>query len=187
MAFYTELNDLQVTDLVTLKEVKDHLKIEQDFIEDDALLMSYMGAAFSYIVSYIGRDVLDQKYTVKGKSFEDVFAFKRQTIKSVDSVEYVDEDNEQQALSNDLYSVESIDKFESKILFSLSDLPKVQANKSDAVTLTVTCGFKKIPKIIKQSLFLLVGDYYEFRSDRSKIKNTTVMNMLAPHRYYSNE
>ncbi|AUC13825.1 hypothetical protein BTO06_01070 [Tenacibaculum sp. SZ-18] len=187
MAFYTELNDLQVTDLVTLKEVKDHLKIELDYIEDDALIMSYMEAAFSYIISYLGRDVLDQTYTVKGKSFEDVFAFKRQTIKSVDNVEYVNEGNEQQTLSTDLYYLESIDKFESKILFLLSDLPKVKVNKSDAVTLTVTCGFKKIPKAIKQSLFLLVGEYYEFRSDRSKVKNTAVMHMLAPHRYYSNE
>jgi uncharacterized phiE125 gp8 family phage protein len=187
MAYYTEVNDLVITDLVTLAVVKDHLKIEQDFVEDDTLINGYMEAALSYVISYLGRDVLNQDYTVKGKSFDDVFAFKRQTIKSVGSVTYIDENDVGQTLSSELYSLESIDKFESKIVYSLSDLPKVKANTSDAVTLTVTCGFKKLPKAIKQAVLLLVGEYYEFRSDRAKVKNTAVMNLLAPHRYYPNE
>lgn len=187
MAFFTTADGFTPNEIVSLETAKQHLKIEAEFIEEDSLIQGYIDAAIAYIATYLGRDVQNQQYVVKGKSFEDVLSFQNQLKITVDSIVYKDESGAEQTLATENYTLTSIDKFENKLEYITEELPKVQANKFDAVALTVTCGFKKLPKAIKQAVLLLVSDFYEFRSDRPKTPNTTVNNLIAQYRYYANE
>ncbi|MCG7502388.1 head-tail connector protein [Tenacibaculum sp. Mcav3-52] len=185
MAYFVEVENQQIPEIVSLAVVKEHLKIEPEFTQEDVLIQSYIGAAISYAEGYTGRIIQNVQYEVYGVSFEDVLNFKQQTKISVDSIQYYDENNVLQTLSATSYQLKKIDKFESIVDYVVDELPIVKEQRSDAVKLVVTCGFKKLPKAIKQAVLLLVSDFYEFRSDRPKTYSTSVQNLLGPYKYYA--
>lgn len=183
MAHYIQQEILELAPLVSLEKLKEHLKIEPEFEYEDNLVMAYQEAAVSYIESYVGYAVQKQEYLVKGESFQDVLSFSLGKITAVNQVQYLDENGDTQTLSEDSYTLKSVDKFENQIKYTVKELPKVQENKPEAVQLTVTLAGKKTPKAIIQAIKLLVGDFYEFRSNRpQKTVVDTVGKLLSTHR-----
>ncbi|WP_435263017.1 head-tail connector protein [Tenacibaculum sp. nBUS_03] len=183
MSMYIEIKEFEPSEIVSLSEVKSHLKIEPDFTEEDVLVQGYIDAAINHISGYLSRSVQDEQFEVLGSSFIDVLGFKFQTKKSIEGIWYLD-NGEYKKLEEDLYALKNVDKFETIIEY-LGDLPKLTNNSSKAVKLRVTCGFTKLPKSIKQAVLLLVSDFYEYRADRAKkLSNSTVTNLISSYRYY---
>lgn len=182
MAFYQQQEIPNLAPIVTLERAKEHLKIEPDFDLEDGLIEGYVDASVSYVESYLGYAVQKQQYIVKGESFVDVLTFKQQKVFQVDEIKYKDENGGLQTLSDENYNLKTVDKFENAVIYTATELPKVQENKLDAVQMTVTLGLSKIPKAIIQAVLLLVGEFYEFRSNRPVKSVDAVTNLLSSYR-----
>ena len=186
MAFVIELEHTS-PEIISLAKAKKQLQIETDFIEDDDLILDYIEAAISQAENIINSEISEKKYEIQGKSFEDVLGFNRQKITSVDSVVIVDENGDNQTVNADNYSLETVDKYENKIVFKEDyQLPEVQKYNRNAVNLKVTVGYKagKVPKAIQKALLLMITHSYEYRSDTVKEKCTAAEIALQPYRRY---
>lgn len=180
MAYYVEVEDFVVPKIVELSIAKNHLKIEDDFTEEDVLVQGYVDAAVDWLSSYLGYAVAKQQYLVSAASFNEVLVSSLQKVISIDSVQYKDVNGDLQTFDKDQCKIDVVDKFETKLSFLTDEFPEVQANKQDAVQLTLTVGLKKVKKQINQAILLLVGDFYEFRSNRpSKTSEDTVKNLVS--------
>ena len=173
--------------IVTLAKAKKQCRIESDYVEEDDLIQDYIDAAIVIAESKIFCAIKERKYRVTGKSFQDVLAFSKQKIKAIDAFTYKDESGDVQALSEEAYALDEVDKYEAVICYAnAQELPKVQPFTQDAVTVDVTVGYKNttIPKDIKQAVLLLVSEMFEKRMNFVQEKSTVVDNLLQKHIYY---
>ncbi|CAL2095851.1 conserved protein of unknown function [Tenacibaculum sp. 190524A02b] len=166
--------------LISLNQAKKHLKIEEDFSIDDDLILLYLDSCVSYLESFLGYKVLKNNCTIYSSSFLEVEEFSRELVGSILSIRYLSESGEEEIMSNEMYRLVKVDKFENKIEF-LNDLPKV-ASSHKAVVVECTVGLEKVPKVFKQAILLMMGDFYEFRSNRMVKSNDAVSNLLSTHR-----
>lgn len=180
MATYIDLNFI-APEIVTLQEFKAQIK-EVDPDEDnfeDALFQMYIDAAVEECEGYINRAISTKKFKISGKSFEDVIVQSLHTIISIDALEYKDAAGDLQTLATDAYYLDRIDKVENRLVYSEDvTLPSVQAFTPDAVQLSVTVGFDKISKKIKQAILLKATAMDQLRSDYVKNKTTASERLL---------
>jgi len=186
MAFVTELTYTS-PEIISLARAKKQLQLESDFTEDDALISDYIDAAISQAENYINTEISEKKFDVKGTSINDVLAFNQQKITSVDLFTYKDLNGTNQTIAATDYSLQSVDKYENKIVFNDDFVyPEIKAFDPAAVNLQVTVGFSvgKVPKAIQKALLLMVTDSYEFRNDTVKEKSTASENALHPYKRF---
>ncbi len=181
MAVYN-LKPFDIQSVFPLKRIKQHLKIEEDFTLEDDLLNVYTAAAVDYVEEYLSYLVFPRRCEVTGMSFDDVKGFKNQLITKINSVKYLNENGSVQILQKDKYRLVEIDKFENKIEFIESKLPQVKGDSYDAVMMDLDLGYKEVPKSIIQAVYLLIADFYEYRTNRPKVGNDAVKNLLSTYR-----
>jgi len=186
MAFIVETT-ISSPEVISLAKMRKQLELEADFTEDDDLISDFIDAAINQAENYINSEITEKKFTVTGKSFDDVLAFKKQKIQVVDSITYKDEAGNVQTVIDTNYSLQTVDKFENSIVFNENfELPKVKEYDPAAVALNVTVGYAsgKVPKAIKQAVILLVAFMYEHRVDSVKEKSTAAETLLQAYRRY---
>lgn len=186
MAFIEELDYASPT-VLPLELVKKQLQLEADFIEDDALISIYVDAAITEAENYIHSEISEKKFRIDGKSFNDALSFDKQKINTIDSIKYLDAAGVLQTVDPANYTLESVNKHETKIAFVEGfEFPEVQEFKPNAVQVSVTVGYKegKVPKAIVKALLLMVTNSYEFRTDTVKEKCNVSENALHKYRRY---
>lgn len=183
MASYTELSHAPA-EIVTLEEFKAQMK-EVDPEEEhpeDVLFQQYIDAAVEECEGYIGRAIIERKYKISGKSFEDVVVQSLHTIQSIDAIEYKPEgytSGDLTTLSTDSYSLQRVDKVENILEYMEGvTLPNVKLYTPDAVQLSITVGMDKVYKKIKQAVLLKAGAMDKFREDYIKNKPTASEKLL---------
>lgn len=183
MAFYTELSHTP-SEIVTLQEFKAQLK-EVDPTEvhpEDALWQQYIDAAVEECESYINRAIIERKYKISGKSFQEVIVQSLHTIISIDKIEYKPENytsGDLTELSTESYYLDRVDKVENKLAYIENvELPKVKEYTPDAVQLYVTVGLEKVYKKIKQAVLLKATAMDQLRNDYVKNKTTASEKLL---------
>lgn len=188
MAFVVQETHSSPT-IITLLQAKKQLQFDApaDSHEDDDLINEIIDEAISVAENIINSEIKEKVFTIKGKSFEDVFAFKKQIITNVEAFTYKDTDGNVQTVPAENYSLQTVDKFENKIEFTENyELPEVKQYDPAAVTLTVKVGYAdgKTPKGLIKGLKLLITHFYEHRSDSVKEKTTAAELILQPYRRY---
>ena len=138
MAFYIELYHTP-DEIVTLQEFKAQLK-EVDPTEDhpeDGLFQQYIDAAVEECESYINRAIVEKKYKISGKSFEEAITSSLHTIIAIDQIAYKPADYTSGVLTvldAENYTLSKVDSVENKIEFlENTTLPEVKEFTPDAV------------------------------------------------------
>lgn len=186
MAFVIDLEHT-APEVISLAKARKQLQLESDFIEDDSLITDYIDAAIVQAENYINSEINEKKFEIRGKSFDDVFRFKKQKITSVQSIIYKNEVGEDQTIAETNYSLQNVDKYENAIVFNDDFvLPMVKPFDSSAVILKVTVGYSsgKVPKIIQKALLVMITESYENRTDTVKEKSTASENALHPYKRF---
>lgn len=183
MASYTELTHTPA-EIVRLQEFKAQLK-EVDPTEahpEDALFQQYLDAAVEECEGYINRAVIERKYKISGKSFQEVIVQSLHTIQSIDKIEYKPEgyvSGDLTTLSEESYFLDRVDKVENKLVYAENvTLPAIKAFTPDAVQLYITIGLDKEYKKIKQAVLLKAAAMDELRGDYVKNKTTASERLL---------
>lgn len=82
---------------VTIEEAKNHLRVDQDLIEDDGLIRMLISAARRFAEDYTGRSFLNQKWCFVADRFPGApgvsseILLRRGPVQSIESIQYLSE------------------------------------------------------------------------------------------------
>ncbi len=153
---------------VSLSDVKDHLRIEQDEVDYDNDLKELIYAAGSYVAEETHSTLITTQFTAKWDCFSsEVMKIPGWPIISIDSIQYVDDDGVTQTLSPSLYRTELV-QCPATIRPAISeDWPSTEADAIDAVTVTFTAGYgaaaSDVPYMFRAMIKLLVAHWFKHR------------------------
>ena len=140
---------------IPLSLLKSHLRV--DFADDDAILSLYLDGATAFMEGATRRLLSQQTRTIRLLNFEDVM-LPFPPIVSVGSVTYKDEHGATQTLSASKWVLDTTEAM--TYLRFLDDLPSLDEDVYDRVTVTFTCGWSTIPQdVVVAVLQLAAGSY----------------------------
>ncbi len=174
----------QPIEIISLAQVKDHLKIDFDY--DDLLIDGMIDAAIAAAENFMGIMLHHREITLKMSEFLPAI--------DVNYGPYLDgtlvvEYKTTMDVVLPFTGYEMADAFgeKSKLIHVGSDGFPLTKTAFDAVIVKYTAGYKKeeIPRPIIQAILLQIGDFYEFRTDRKDISNTRAMALLRPYKIFN--
>lgn len=174
--------------LISVDEVKEHLKIEVD--DEDALLDECLAAAIGSIDGpngWLGRSLTRQTIVQRFDRFPcEAAKLSYPPIESIDVIEYADSNGAWHTVDANLYE---LDDGWLRLAFGASW--PICSDRAGAVRVTYTAGYTRLPKPIRAATLLMVGDLYRFRETAvigtiaAEIPmSATVTNLLAPYRVF---
>lgn len=167
---------------ITLAEMKVHLKVDADMVDDDALITSLIPSARDVVETGTGSNVARQQVMVD-TTFQEVLdwfpcgnyiALSRVPLVSVSSITYVDTAGSTQTLSTDYYSV---DLKRGRIYLTYSSVwPSIRAI-ANSVTVTYLAGMAASFTAATSDVLTIKGRTFT-TGDRVRIMNSG--GMLPP-------
>lgn len=165
---------------IALEEAKDFLRVLDN--DSDALISSLIVAVREHIENVTNRQLEIATYELFDEDF--IFKLPKNPIKSIDSIEYMDEDGTYVAMSDDNYYL-----YENLGIghIAYEDLPLVLEHKK-AVKITFTAGYSKVPEAIKQYMKVKISTLFENREQYvvgasiSNFGDSFIENLLLPYR-----
>lgn len=176
---------------VTLQQAKDHLNIDDDFIDDDSIIELIIQTAREAVENKTGRKLITTTMGHQRDCFNSVMELPH-TVQSVTEITYVDNDGATQILANTEYEVD-VNRTPGRVMLAYDKTYPSTRNKSNAVTIKYVTGFgsnaQDVPSALQHAMLLLIGHYYENREATAPINiNTIPMSvefLLNPYRIYS--
>lgn len=180
---------IPVVDLAVLKE---HVRIDADLTDQDAVLSAYHDAAVSWIEEYTGRSLLTQTWQLSLCDFPERFELPRAApLVSVTHVKYYNTANTLTTLSSSVYTSPAFAEPAVLGLAYAQVWPSVY-ERDDAVQIEYVTGATSatdVPAPLRQAVQLLVGHWYANRE--SVIVGTSAMetpmaveSLCAPYRLF---
>jgi len=182
---------------ITLKEAKNHLRVELDWTEDDDYIESLIATATEKAEERLHRRLITQTwyYYLEGWPHGDTIVLPFGKLQSVTSVLYKDEDGDETEWSSDEYIVDiKTDPGEIVVAYGES-YPSAGLYPSNPITIEFVCGYgltgATVPPMIRHAMKLIISDLYENRETEyfsittSKLK--TIENLLGPKVLYGVE
>ena len=148
----------EITEPLTLTEVKSYLHLNPDNAED-LFLETLIGAAREFCENRTGRTLTIQDREYYPTEFALIMALPNPPIISVESIEYTDKDGVTQTMSKANYIVDSVDGE-----IALFDIPKFEPQIVNPIKISYKAGYTTLPKMIKEAMYLLIGHWYTNRT-----------------------
>lgn len=164
------------TEPLTLLQAKNHLRLEDDVNDDDALVSALIVAAREYAEVYTARALITQQWQLVmddfprarlyGERVPREFRLPKPALQSVESITYLASDGTSATLAEDQYIVDTA-SISGRIALAQGACWPCVLCQANAVTVSFTCGYgdnaSDVPKGIIQAMLLLVGHWYENR------------------------
>lgn len=170
--------------MLDLATIKAHLRIDTN--QDDAVLLMYMSAAYSFVAGKISGPV----ETASGRvayfdNLGDMDICPR--LQSVESITYHDDDGAEQTLGTDIYQVVTSAIVGRVVLAYGQEWPGHQVFP-ESVVVTYTAGFETIPTALDQAVLMYIGHLYNNAEATAPIDLSTVPmavdSLIAPYVNY---
>ena len=148
---------------ITIEEAKGHLKVALDFVDDDALIESYIESATMWAEKFCNRVFCEQTWAMKLPGFPSTCSangrieLPKPPLRSVTSITYVDAAGAPQTLSGSVYAAQS-DDYGAFIELAYSQSWPSTRSQSDAVIVTFLAGYAKTGAGTE-------GDPYNYRAN----------------------
>lgn len=152
--------------VVTLAEVKDHLRI--DGTDQDTYLGRLITVATALTENQTGRALLRAVYRLDVDDFRDV-ELPKPPFNAIDSVTYYDSAAQQQTLGASNYRIDATQ--EPAVIEFIADKPATNQDNPRPISITYSTGYANaaaVPEMIKQYLLMVIGTIY----DTSRSSNT---------------
>lgn len=186
---------------VTFSEVKNHLRVETDDFNHDAVIRRLIKAARNYAEGFCGRAIIQQTwdYWLDRWPAGDAIELPKPPLNSVTSVSYTDSDGNSTSLVADTdYVVDTDSMFGRVILEYGKTWPTATLHPKNPIKIRFVAGYDddgssppdyraNIPEDIKHALLLLIGDWFSHRENTvpgiSLIGQATGVDaLLYPHK-----
>lgn len=183
---------------ISLEEAKNHLNIDLEYADEDALIESFIIAARSYCEQYLGYPIIRTTFTWRFNSFSGAeIEMPTGKVISIDSITYVDtaQSPSVQQVDASIYSLDSGVNPPVIYLKHGKSWPNVRGARNDVVV-TFTAGFDdsgasprdfddQMPEAIKSAMKLILGELYLVRertTDIQMYKNDAADSLLSFYR-----
>lgn len=161
-------------DVISLADMKQHLRVEQEDTEEDGLIEAIRDAAVQFVEKEARRAFHDQEWELRVSCFEDEIELPMAPLLEVVSVKYVDEDGNTQTVSPSLYHVIGVGSTSpGKIsLRSGEDWPDDLDDREEVVLVRFRAGYVdmsvsppsgSVPKPLIHAAKLVAGTLFENR------------------------
>lgn len=188
-AYAAWLDGEPASELLSLEEVKKHLKVELD--DEDVLIMGMIAAAIGHLdgeEGWLGRSITRQTRAWRLNSFAPVrLRVPYPPVVSVTSVTYAD--GGETFATVDPATYEMVGRF---LQPKFGQSWPSAGSGAGSVLVTYEAGYTVLPPAMRAALLLMIGDLYAQRESfvigtiaSSVPMSTTVEGMLAPFRVFS--
>ncbi len=174
------------TEPITLAEVRQHLRLPGNEVED-TLLMSLITTARSYCENYTRRALSEQTLEVYPDRFPsaDPIELPYPPLQSVTEIGYKDSTGEETILTPSDYLVNT-DCEPGRILPAVgTSWPAFTPYPTSPVRIRFVVGYEELPVSIRLAMLLLIGHWYENREatgTANSVIDFSVHSLLAPYR-----
>ncbi|WKW47265.1 head-tail connector protein [Myroides sp. JBRI-B21084] len=173
-----EINIDFTEQLVPLNFVKKHLKVEENYTDDDELIQMYIDSAIEQVVNFTERPLAQQTTIFTTNKFQD-FIFERKALNDeVEKIEY-QQTAEAEILTFPSTSYSVVKQGVEHYKISFKETPEAVK-----VQIFIKQGYtnETLPKVIKQAICLLVADAYERRENGQVVNVTKVKSIIQSFR-----
>lgn len=184
------------TQLISTSEMKDHSRV--DLSADDDLIDTYIQAARYQAEEMTRRSFLETTWelVLDDWPIDDVLPIPRPPLRSIDSIDYTDEDGGSNTFSSSDYLVITNSLPGRVVLDNTTDWPTDDLEPYGGITVTFKAGYgadstdgrSDVPDPIRQAVRMMVAHFYENRE--SVVIGTTgfdvpqaVKYLLGPFKY----
>ena len=180
------------TEPVTLLEVKTHLRVEDDYTDEDALILAQIRAARSYVEEATGRALIAQTWQLWLDCWpaDGVIRLPRPRLQKVEYVKYFDRNGNERTLDPETYVVDTISEPGRMVLAAGASWPLEYLRPVNGIVVEYVAGYgdkaDDVPADLVAFIKLLVGAMYENRE--KEVTGTVAARLefadalLAPHR-----
>lgn len=184
-------------EVLTLEEMKDHLRIGYGETAEDELLKGLRKAAQEHVENYTNRKLSPAKWKVyfdqwpSGDSFEIPYP----PLRSIPStgLKYTMSSGGSTTFSSTAWASDTVSTPGRLVLDYNDEWPTESLHNRNPIEITVLCGYSsagKIPQPVKQAMLLLAGNWYENRENSIVGPSVAelpfgVKALLAPYRIFS--
>ncbi len=155
------------TEPISLKDAKNHCRVDDDITNDDSLIRSFIKAATQAAQAFTRRQFINATYEIRFDGFPYQINPPRPPLVSVVSIKYKDTDNADQTVSTDDYQVDIY-----------STVGRIRPNQNESwpatyaqmgvVVVEYIAGYgarANVPDDIQAAILLTIGHLYEHRED----------------------
>jgi uncharacterized phiE125 gp8 family phage protein len=170
--------------MISLDEAKAHLRLEQDFTEEDGLIQSLVDAAVLNLEHNTGRALRVREESLVLDRWPAEVVLPWWPIRSIVSITYVDPQGETQQLESMALDLR---QFPAKLRPAQGETWPELLHGHEVVEVKVEVGMDALPEDLKRAALLMVGHLYENREAVviGTITSTLPMAveyLLQPHR-----
>lgn len=155
------------TEPVSLKEAKNHCRVDDDITNDDSLIRSMIVAARQAAETFTRRQLISATYELRFDGFPFQINPPRPPLISVTSIKYQDTDDQEQTVDAGDYQVD-IHSTVGRIRPKQDKSWPATYTEMNAVTIEYVAGYgarDDVPEQIIAAILLIVGHLYEHRED----------------------
>lgn len=156
---------------ITTATAKIHLSLASAVTAHDTLIASLIIAARKYVEDMLNRSLITTKWELTLDQFpysQIDMRLPRSPIQSIDSISYIDSAGAAQTWDSSNYVLSGY-REPARLSLAYSKLWPTVRIQPDAVTIVFTAGYgdagADVPQPIKQAMLLLIGHWFEHRSD----------------------
>ena len=173
-----EVTVAPTTQPLSLDTAKAHLRVDDS--DSDALISAYVASAGAFAEQVTGLRLATQTLKLRAWGFEDcTFRLPAAPIQSISSITYLDQTGATQTLDASIY-VTDLNGIHPTISRAYNKTWPAHLVQMGSVTITVVCGYADgaVPTPIKQTMLLMVGDWFKNR-ETSEEGRVTATEMVA--------
>ena len=182
------LKTAPTTTPISLAEAKSFLRIDSDFDDDNTYITSLINVATSMVEEFTRRRLITQTFNIFYDEFPPYIDLQIGEVASVTHIKYYDTSNALQTLATSNYDVDT--KIRPGRIYQSEDgdFPNTYERPNAVeVEFIVGASASDIPAPIIQSIFIIVGRYYENRQDvvmGTQVNEVPLMvnHLLTPYR-----
>jgi uncharacterized phiE125 gp8 family phage protein len=152
-----------------MAEIKQHLRIDQTYIDEDSLILNYIKAARQWCEGFNGRVFVNQTWEYLSDKLPIMpLSFPVVPLSEITSITLKDKNDVVTVIEPVNYIIDT-DSEPGRIGFKEGiSWPNIDLHPFNGVRIEATCGYgtaDKTPEIKKQAIMLLVGHLYENREE----------------------
>jgi len=174
--------------VISLSEAKAFLRIDSDYDDDNTYITSLINVATQVVEEFTRRRLMTQTYNIFYDEFPPYIDLQVGDVASVTHIKYYDADNTLQTLAADQYDVDTKVRPGRIYESENGDFPNTY-ERPNAVEVEFIVGgtASDVPAPIIQSIYIIVGRYYENRQDvvmGTQVNELPLMvdHLLTPYR-----
>jgi uncharacterized phiE125 gp8 family phage protein len=188
----TTLKTAPLKEPVTIDDAKKHLRVDDDYTDDDSLLVNMVVDARSWVEQYLWRKLISQTWYAyleewpAGEYIELPFG----TLQSVIAIKYTDTDAVENTWSSGEYIV-GTDYLKGRVTLGYGyTWPNESLLDSNPIEIEFKCGYGDdpgdVPGIIRRGINIMVAEMYENREisvfGQSMKEHPLIESLLAMYR-----